>query len=56
MLTYDYRGIGGSQKPASATIDQWGAADRKSMPRDGWDELACWLAKTLDGARVAAAE
>jgi predicted alpha/beta hydrolase len=28
---------------------------RKSMPRAGWDELACWLAKTLDADRRAAA-
>ena len=28
---------------------------RKSMPRAGWDELACWLAKNLDSDRRAAA-
>lgn len=31
VLTYDYRGIGGSQKPADATIDQWGEIDFPSM-------------------------
>jgi predicted alpha/beta hydrolase len=31
VLTYDYRGIGGSQKPAQATIDQWGEIDQPSM-------------------------
>ncbi len=31
VLTYDYRGIGGSRKPAAATIDQWGGLDQPSM-------------------------
>lgn len=31
VLTYDYRGIGGSEKPAAATIDQWGSIDQASM-------------------------
>ena len=31
VLTYDYRGINGSQKPADATIDQWGEIDQPSM-------------------------
>lgn len=31
VLTYDYRGIGGSQKPDVATIDQWGEIDQPSM-------------------------
>ena len=31
VLTYDYRGIGGSEKPADATIDQWGSIDQPSM-------------------------
>ena len=31
VLTYDYRGIGGSQKPAEATIDQWGEIDQPAM-------------------------
>jgi predicted alpha/beta hydrolase len=31
VLTYDYRGIGGSQKPVVATIDQWGTIDQPSM-------------------------
>jgi predicted alpha/beta hydrolase len=31
VLTYDYRGIGGSQKPPAATIDQWGTVDQASM-------------------------
>jgi predicted alpha/beta hydrolase len=31
VLSYDYRGIGGSEKPAAATIDQWGSIDQPSM-------------------------
>jgi predicted alpha/beta hydrolase len=31
VLTYDYRGIGGSEKPPAATIDQWGSIDQASM-------------------------
>ena len=31
VLTYDYRGIGGSQKPVAATVDQWGSIDQPSM-------------------------
>lgn len=31
VLTYDYRGVGGSEKPAAATIDQWGGIDQPSM-------------------------
>jgi predicted alpha/beta hydrolase len=31
VLTYDYRGIGGSEKPFEATIDQWGSIDQPSM-------------------------
>jgi predicted alpha/beta hydrolase len=31
VLSYDYRGIGGSEKPAAATIDQWGSIDQASM-------------------------
>jgi predicted alpha/beta hydrolase len=31
VLSYDYRGIGGSDKPAAATIDQWGTIDQPSM-------------------------
>lgn len=31
VLTYDYRGLGGSQKPADATMEQWGAIDQASM-------------------------
>jgi predicted alpha/beta hydrolase len=31
VLSYDYRGIGGSEKPATATIDQWGTIDQASM-------------------------
>src|SRR6185295_12705697 len=31
VLTYDHRGIGGSDKPAAATIDQWGSIDQPSM-------------------------
>ena len=33
VLTYDYRRIGGSEKPPHATIDQWGSVDQPSMPR-----------------------
>jgi predicted alpha/beta hydrolase len=44
--------------PSDLSVDAVGHFGffRKSMPRAGWDELACWLAKTLDGDRVAAAE
>ena len=31
VLTYDYRGIGDSEKPFDATIDQWGSIDQASM-------------------------
>ncbi|MDP1965797.1 MAG: alpha/beta fold hydrolase [Reyranella sp.] len=31
VLTYDYRGIGGSEKPPSATMEQWGGVDQASM-------------------------
>jgi predicted alpha/beta hydrolase len=31
VLTYDYRGLGGSDKPGSATMEQWGAIDQASM-------------------------
>jgi predicted alpha/beta hydrolase len=31
VMTYDYRGIGGSEKPPAATIDQWGSIDQPSM-------------------------
>jgi len=31
VLTYDYRGIGESQVPRSATMEQWGAIDQPSM-------------------------
>lgn len=31
VLTYDYRGIGGSQAPADATMEQWGGIDQPSM-------------------------
>lgn len=31
VLTYDYRGIGGSEKPPSATMEQWGGIDQASM-------------------------
>lgn len=31
VLTYDYRGIGGSQAPRSATMEQWGRVDQASM-------------------------
>ena len=31
VLTYDYRGIGGSSAPPSATMEQWGAIDQASM-------------------------
>ena len=32
VLSYDYRGgIGGSEKPGAATIDQWGSIDQPSM-------------------------
>jgi predicted alpha/beta hydrolase len=31
VVTYDYRGIGGSEAPPSATVEQWGAVDQASM-------------------------
>lgn len=31
VLTYDYRGIGGSEAPADATMEQWGRIDQASM-------------------------
>lgn len=31
VLTYDYRGIGQSEGPPSATMEQWGAVDQASM-------------------------
>ncbi len=31
VLTYDYRGIGGSEKPAGATMEEWGGIDQASM-------------------------
>ena len=31
VLTYDYRGIGGSEKPATATMGEWGGVDQASM-------------------------
>jgi len=31
VLTYDYRGIGQSEKPADATMEQWGGIDQASM-------------------------
>ncbi|MBX9945660.1 MAG: alpha/beta fold hydrolase, partial [Reyranella sp.] len=31
VLTYDYRGIGQSEKPADATMEQWGGVDQASM-------------------------
>jgi predicted alpha/beta hydrolase len=31
VLTYDYRGIGGSDAPPSATMEHWGAVDQASM-------------------------
>ena len=31
VLTYDYRGIGGSEKPADATMEEWGGVDQASM-------------------------
>jgi len=31
VLTYDYRGIGQSEAPRSATMEQWGAVDQASM-------------------------
>ena len=31
VLTYDYRGIGESEAPPSATMEQWGAVDQASM-------------------------
>lgn len=31
VLTYDYRGIGGSASPAGATMEDWGAVDQASM-------------------------
>lgn len=31
VLTYDYRGIGGSEKPPSARMEDWGKIDQASM-------------------------
>ena len=31
VLTYEYRGVGGSQAPPSATMEQWGGIDQASM-------------------------
>ena len=31
VLTYDYRGIGQSEAPAAATMEQWGGVDQASM-------------------------
>ena len=31
VLTYDYRGLGGSDKPRDATMEQWGSIDQASM-------------------------
>ena len=31
VLTYDYRGIGASDAPPSATVEQWGSVDQASM-------------------------
>lgn len=31
VLTYDYRGIGQSEKPEAATMEQWGGIDQASM-------------------------
>ncbi len=31
VLTYDYRGLGGSDKPRDATMEQWGRVDQASM-------------------------
>jgi len=31
VLTYDYRGIGQSQAPSAATVEQWGRLDQASM-------------------------
>ncbi|MEI7873511.1 MAG: alpha/beta fold hydrolase [Alphaproteobacteria bacterium] len=31
VLTYDYRGMGGSEKPPAATMEAWGGVDQPSM-------------------------
>jgi predicted alpha/beta hydrolase len=31
VLTYDYRGIGGSQSPPAASVEHWGSIDQASM-------------------------
>src|SRR5258706_9154175 len=31
VLTYDYRGIGGSEAPAGAVMEEWGRIDQPSM-------------------------
>ena len=31
VLTYDYRGLGGSEKPPAATMEDWGGIDQASM-------------------------
>jgi predicted alpha/beta hydrolase len=48
VLTYDYRGIGQSEKPAAATMEQWGGVDQASMI-DHLATLAPGAARTVVG-------
>lgn len=48
VLTYDYRGIGQSEKPAEATMEQWGGVDQASMI-DHLATLAPGAARTVVG-------
>lgn len=48
VLTYDYRGIGGSQAPTGATMEQWGRIDQASMI-DHLARLAPGAARVLIG-------
>jgi predicted alpha/beta hydrolase len=48
VLTYDYRGIGQSEKPPEATMEQWGGVDQPSMI-DHLATLAPGAARTVVG-------
>jgi predicted alpha/beta hydrolase len=48
VLTYDYRGIGQSEKPDTATMEQWGGIDQPSMI-DHLASLAPGAARTVVG-------
>lgn len=48
VLTYDYRGIGGSEKPPEATMETWGGVDQASMI-DHLASLAPGVARAVIG-------